>query len=317
MPSTGSAERPTGGPGGPSSVRSIYLPLLYLGLGAAAALVWQHTGALAGLRSWHHEMITGAAPAPNQYRPLTPWLAEILWRLMPGAGVTTAYFLLRAVVTGATLMVFHRYLRVWFSPVAAAAGTLCLAAIIPYTQQRVVQESDPINLLVFVAAFWAIAVRKDRLLLPLVLVGTLNREAAALIPAVYLVARWGELPAGRLATRTAALTAAWGIVYGGLLWGYGLREYYCPTVMFFVNVGSWKPTAYLVVLFGVMWVLAFRAGGDAPRFLRRALWLVIPYAALHYVLARVEEVRLFLPFAPVVIPLAWWTLFPEARRRET
>jgi len=316
MPGTGSPEIPTGGPGGPSSVRRIYLPLLYLGLGVAAAVVWEHTGALAGLRSWHNEMITAAAPAPNQYRPLTPWLAEILWRLMPGADVTTPYFLLRAVVTGATLMVFHRYLRLWFSSAAAAGGALCLGAIIPYTQQRVVQESDPINLLVFVAAFWAIAVRKDRLLLPLVLVGTLNREAAALIPAVYFVARWGEMPARRLAARTALLTAVWGAVYGGLLLSYGLREYYCDSFMLLVNVGSWEPTAYLFVLFGVMWVLAFRAGGDAPRFLRRALWLVIPYAALHYLVARVEEVRLFLPFAPVVIPLSWWALFPEARRTQ-
>jgi len=316
MPGPGSAETATGERRLPPSVRPLYLPLLYLGLGVAATVVWQQTGALAGLRSWHNEMITGAAPAPNQYRPLTPWLAELLWRLMPAADVEAPYFLLRAVFTGATLMLFHRYLRLWFSRAAAAAGALCLAAIICYSQQRVVQESDPLNLLVFVAAFWAIAARKDRLLVPLMLLGTLNRETTALLPAIYLAARWGEMPAPRLAVRTGALAAAWCLVYGALLLSYGLRPYYCDVVMLWVNLGAWKPTAYLVVLFGVMWVLAFRAGSDAPRFLRRALWLLIPYVGLHYVVARVEEVRLFLPFAPIVIPLSWWVLFPEARRAQ-
>ncbi len=60
--------------------------------------------------------------------------------------------------------------------------------------------------------------------------------------------------------------------------------------------------------------LGAKAGG--PAMLRRALWLVPPYVALHYVVARAGEVRLFLPLAPVLIPLSWWVLFPEARRRE-
>ncbi len=219
--------------------------------------------------------------------------------------------LLRALATGLALFFFDRYLRVWFRPGAAAAGALALAAVLPFTYLRVVQESDPINLLVFVLAFWAMAEDRDSTLLPLVAIGTLNREATALIPAVYLLARWGQRPARQVLGRAVALALAWGVVYLGLIALYGRRDYYCDVLMWELNVASWGPTVSVVLLFGVLWILAVSGARRAPVLLRRALWLLPPYLVLHYVVAMVNEVRLFLPYAPVIIPLSWWWLFPE------
>lgn len=291
------------------------LALLYLGLGLASAFLWSRIADLPRLPSWHMEMIWGTAPAPNQYRPLTPWIAELLCRVLPGHNLHTSYLLLRALTTGVTLLLFDRYLRTWFRPGASAAGALCLGAIIPFTYLRVVQESDPIALLVFVLAFWALARERDVYLFPLILVGTLNRETTAMIPAVYALARWGTAPVRQVIGRTIALALSWAAVYAMLLWIYGPRPYYCDVVMVWQNLGSWVPTAYLLLLFGVMWVLPFLGPRTGPIILRRALWLLFPYVALHYVVARVVEVRLFLPFAPVVIPLSWWRLFPGERSR--
>jgi hypothetical protein len=221
--------------------------------------------------------------------------------------------LLRGIVTGVALFVFDRYMRVWFAPAAAAAGALALAAIIPFTYYRVVQESDPINLLVVTLAFWAVARARDLLLIPLVLVGALNRETTAMIPAVYLLGRWREQPVGQVVWRAALLTALWGAVYFGLIGIYGWREYYCERIMWPRNVGSVFPTLQVVLVYGAIWVLAALGARHAPVMLRRALWLVPPYIALHYVVAMVNEVRLFLPLAPILIPLSWWVLFPEAR----
>ena len=289
------------------------LALLYLGLGLAGAFVWSRIADLPRLPSWHMEMIYGTAPAPNQYRPLTPWIAELLCRVLPGHNLHTSYLLLRGLVTGVTLLLFDRYLRTWFRPGASAAGALCLGAIIPFTYLRVVQESDPISLLVFVFAFWALARERDGYLFPLVLVGTLNRETTAMIPALYALARWGTAPVRQIIWRTIALALSWAAVYAMLLLIYGRRPYYCDVVMVWQNLGSWVPTACLLLLFGVMWVLPFLGPRSGPTILRRALWLLLPYVALHYVVARVVEVRLFLVFAPVVIPLSWWRLFPAER----
>jgi hypothetical protein len=305
----------TGGVG-----RDVGLGLVYIGLGLTSAWVWSLLADVQALPRWHMEMVLGQAPAPNQYRPLTPWLAEGLASVLAG-GVSQptlalfyAYLLLRGVVTGIGLLYFDRYLRTWFSGAAAAAGALCLAAVLPFTYQRVVQESDPINLLVFVLAFWAIAKERDLLLIPLVAVGTLNRETTAMIPALYLLARWGQRPAREIAWKTAAIGGAWVLVYGVLRLAYGGREYYCDVMMWSQNWSAWVPTGRVLLVFGALWVLAFlgaRAGG--PAMLRRALWLVPPYVALHYVVAKADEVRLFLPLAPILIPLSWWVLFPETR----
>lgn len=298
-------------------VESAGLVLVYLGLGVVSGLLWARLADLPRLPSWHAEMVGGYAAAPNQYRPLTPWVAQLLRWLFPGGSPVAAYLVLRSLVTGITLLSFDRYMRVWFSPPAAAAGAMCLAAIIPFTYFRVVQESDPLNLLVFVLAFWALAVGRDRLLPPLVLVGTLNRETTALLPAVYLLARWREGAAQRVVGMTVVLAGAWALPYAATLVAYGRRAYYCDVVMFWQNVGSWAGTALLLALYGAMWALSLVGARDGPRVLRRALWLLPPYLALHYVIALVWEVRLFLPFAPVIIPLAWWVLFPEERREAT
>ncbi len=305
--------------------------MVYLGLGAISALVWARLANVPVLPSWHADMVGGTAPAPNQYRPLTPWVAEALSYLMPSGNPVAAYFTtlfgmpagmveiaavyatLRGVVTGVTLICFDRYLRTWLSPGAAAAGAMCLAAILPFTYLRVVQESDPVNLLVFVLAFWALAKGRDLLLIPLVLIGTVNRETAAMIPGLYLVARWRQRPPWEVAWRTAAMAAAWAAAYGGILLLYGRREYYCDVVMLWLNLSSWAPTAHLGVLFGAMWILAVLGAQKGPLLLRRSLWLLPPYLVLHYIVAMVIEVRLFLPFAPAIIPLSWWVLFPETR----
>lgn len=287
------------------------LLLLYLGLGFASGLIWARIANLAELPSWHSQMIVGSAPAPNQYRPLTPHLVEFVRFFMPDGNLIAAYFVLRSVVTGVTLFFFDRYLRVWFSKSAAAAGALCLAAIIPFTYFRVVQESDPVNLLVFVLSFWALAKGRDLWLIPLVLVGTLNREAVAMIPAVYLVVRWGREQTARLIWRTAAIGASWAAVYGGLLLFYGRRAYYCDVVMLAQNLSSLLPTIHVFLVFGVIWALAFMAWRQGPEMLRRALWLTPLYVALHYCVAIAQEVRVFLPLAPILIPLAWRALFPR------
>jgi len=287
--------------------------LLYLGLGATIALVWTRITDFRTLPSWHMDMLGGTAPAPNQYRPLTPYLAEAIRTVLPDQSVYTAYLILRGAVTGVALFVFDRYLRTWFTGSAAAAGAFCLAAVIPFTFFRVVQESDPTNLLVFVLAFWALALGRDLLLIPLVLLGTLNRETVAMIPALYLTIRWGREQPRQLAWRTLALGASWAAVYGGLLLHYGRRGYYCDVVMLPQNLASLSPTVLLFLMFGGVWVFACMARRTAPEMLRRALWLVPPFLVLHYVIAMVNEVRLFLPLAPILIPLAWWVLFPNDR----
>ena len=297
-----------------ANIRSFSLLLLYLGLGFSSASVWTRLADVGSLGDWHASMISSTAPAPNQYRPLVPWLAEMLRVVLPGHNLVVAYSVLRAIVTGSTLYVFDRYLQSWFAPAVAAGGALALAAILPFTYQHVVQESDPINLLVFTLGFWAMVKGRDLLLIPIVLLGTLNRETTAMLPAVYFLGNLGVRPFREVVRRTGLLGLSWLFVYGGLRLFYGHRSYYSDVIMWKANVISWYPSRAVLLLFGMIWVLSLLGAKKGPLLLRRALLLLPFYIALHYIIALVNEVRLFLPWAPVVIPLAWFALYPADSR---
>ncbi len=286
------------------------LIMLYVGLGIASAFVWTRIADLRSFPTWHAEMINATAPAPNQYRPLTPWIAELIRLLLRTSYIPLPYFIVRAAFTALSLFFFDRYLRTWFRPGAAAAGALALAAILPFTYFKVIQESDTFNLLIFILALRAIALERDRLLIPLILIGTVNRETTLMIPAIYFLARWKTEPLGRLIVRSLLLVGCWIIVYGSIRMAYGARPYYCEVFTLRRNLRTWFPTLHLVVLYGALWVIAFVGAKRGPTMLRRALRLLPPYIVLHYFVAIVTEVRLFLPFAPIVIPLAWFAIFP-------
>jgi hypothetical protein len=285
-------------------------------IAAASGFVWTRIADVRGLATWHSEMIKGIGPAPSQYRPFTPWLAEVFRLILPTDYVPLSYFVVRALGTAVALYAFDRYMRCWFRQGAATAAAMCLATVMPFTYFHVIQESDTINLLVFVLAFWALARDRDLRLIPLMLLGTLNRETTAMIPAVYLLARWRVVPAKRLIVQTVLLVGAWLVVYGGLRLAYGPRPYYCDFYMWKRNIANWLPTVHVMLLFGAVWVLAFIGARRGPRMLRRTIWLLPPFVILHYVVALVIEVRLFLPLAPVVLPLAWWVLFPQSVRED-
>jgi hypothetical protein len=304
-------------PQGSSRTQRIGLPFLYIGLGIASALLWTRIADLASFPRWHAEMIGGRALAPSQYRPLTSWIAEVFRLMLRTSYIPLPYFIVRALFTSLALICFDRYMRTWFSAGASAAGALCLAAILPFTYFRVIQESDTLNLLIFVLGFWAIAARRDVLLIPIMLIGTLNRETTAMIPAIYFLARWRYVPTKRLLGWTAFLILCWVAVYGGLRVFYGDRGYYTDVVMLSRNLRNVLPTVNVLLMFGAVWVLAFFALRKAPPMLRRTIWLLPPFITLHYIVAIVTEVRLFLPFAPVLIPLAWWVLFPGEIREGT
>lgn len=302
----------------PEARERMILLMLYGLLGLAVTYIWLRLPNMDHLPGWHAKMIGGTAAAPNQYRMLTPWIIEALCSAF-SVPLQRAYFIERALVTGATLFVFDRYLRTWFSAAASLAGTALLAAAIGFTSlQFGVQEADPINLMVVVLAFLAIARGKDWWLVPLMVLGTLNRETIAMIPAVYLLARWGSLPRKNVVSFTLVLGVLWLVTYGGLRLWFGHRDYYCDVFQLEWNLTAtalhpWTPMQSVLMVFGGLWFLPIEGRKFAPPLIRRGLWLVPPFLLLHLVVARVDEARLFLPLATILVPLSLWALLPLER----
>jgi len=247
---------------------------------------------------WHRKILAGEGPYPDQYRLLTYWLAEGLMRL--GVAFQFAYALIRFVFTTAALLVFARYLGRWFDPRECVLGVLLLAWGHPLTAAyEAMQPTDPLNLLVFAVALELLAAGKDLWLVPLVAIGTLNRETALLIAPLVLVIRrrWGVA----LACGVVGLS-----VYLGLRAVIGLKAAYAPTnVIHFLraNVEDWAAWALVAAFFNLAFVFAVRGYRRAPEFLRRAgalaPALLVVYASVGYL----REIRLLLPALLVTIPL--------------
>lgn len=267
-------------------------------------------------RSWrdyqadeHVRVMAGNFFSPDQYRILTYALADILVRL--GLPIHSAHEVWRVIFTAASLFVFYRFARGWFSPLLALMGMFMLAAAIPLTYvYYMMQVSDPLNMLIFFLAFWAMRERRDRWLIPLVGIGMLNRESPIMIPVFYAAVRLGDawrrwLP---LAVVLGALAVA---VYVGLRVAYGPKPPCCstdPVEHLIVNFTDWR--AYvdaLGVLNLALWG-GWRGWSRRPLFLRR-LALAVPVFLIPYLMyGTVREARYYLPVLAIGIPLSLFYL---------
>src|SRR5947209_5978461 len=172
-------------PNGEGSSRDLrFAELLFLCAAISAGLALLHWRTVdmrdqAFQLEWHRAIVSGHGPYPEQYRILRFRIADLLMRA--GLSLPWAYGLLRFSFTTASLLIFYRFLRAWFEPLHALLGFFMAAAILPFSYLYYgMQVTDPLNMLVFFLAAWAIRDGRDNWLFPLVAVGMLNRETVIL-----------------------------------------------------------------------------------------------------------------------------------------
>jgi hypothetical protein len=312
-----------------------FLLLLYAGL------VWAHcldlhwyvrrSSDFARWHIWHDNIIHARADYPDQYRPLTYWIAEIVYRVrlsFPWTQADTAYqtgvqfelahLFVRFVFLLCALFLLHLFLRKWFSSPASAAGVIFIIAVLPLTVFRCsICVTDPLNLLVFVIGYWLIRDNKSAWLPAVVFVGMLNRETAGLLLLVHVFVNIGR-PWHEWIPTAIAITASAAAAYFGLRVFYGHREPWAGSTMMDylrVNFLEWH-TWQMIGRFVGAWVLvAFKLLRSKPLFLRRCLWMFPFFFAGHAISGYIREVRYWLPLMPILLALALWSVWgPEERR---
>jgi hypothetical protein len=303
-------------PGVQSRLTRSTLGFLSLALAAGLGLLhWRMVDVhnLDFMRSWHSAILEGRGPYPEQYRFLTFFLAEGLVRL--GLPVTGAHTLLRLLFTFASLYAFTRYLEGWFRPMTSLLGLYMLAAVLPFTYLFYrMQVTDPLNLLIFILALWAMRDRRDLALYPLIVVGMLNRETAILIPVLYACVRAGTAPLRSWLPHALALALLAAGIYAGLRLVFGLRAPYTDSGVgsllgyWRFNAGHWAGWVQVLAFFNLALILVWRGLSRRPVFLRRALWIVPILVAIHFSVGHLREIRLYLPLVPILVPLTLMAL---------
>lgn len=291
---------------------SLLLPLAAV-LAASATLVhWE----LVDVRhhalqvTWHNDIIAFRGPYPDQYRILVYWLAQGLMNV--GVPFTPAHEAWRFLFTALSFVVFARYLEGWHGAVPTLFGIFWLWAVLPASYLFYhMQPTDPLNTLVFFAAFLALQRGRDGWVPLLVAIGMLNRETPILIPILHAAVRVGRVPWKRwlpLVLLEAAVAVG---IYAGLRIWIGYRPAYTKAsfAQFWItNLTHWRAWVQIAAMFNLALWYAWRHWNARPLFLRRAAWLLPPFVLVHYSVGFVQEIRLFLPLLALAVPLTLFAL---------
>jgi hypothetical protein len=260
-------------------------------------------------------VLDGSYGAPAIYRVLMPYTLDWLTRAtgLPAAAV---WHLSRLLLCAAAYLVFHWYLRTWFSPLEATTGTFVLAALFPLTFTNSWAHPDHFaELLLFTAGCAAIARGRDWLFAAVLILATLNRETSVFLVLLYAIAR-------PLSTRhigkTAAIGSLWLVLFAGLrvLRGFENYEYWqlSKNIEFLKLLPPPRDPYYRayawfgVVLAGPLLAVALLRKAMPPLFIRRALWVVPMFGVVAFTISSIIESRIFTPLFALIIPAALFSL---------
>jgi len=301
-----------------------FLSYLLLILKEDSARMWRD----GTLVSVHSSLMAFNYMNNEQDRLLQYLVPEILHRLLD-IHIIHAYALARLGFIFLAFLVFHFYLRRWFSSGESFAGTAVLAVSIPLAfTVNDVQESAPLLMLTFIACLWAI--RDDHRIwfaVLLLLGGGLTNESALVLPAVYFFYnarsfKFKEL--FRVGWQTVALALPAFIAQGTLRYINWHLPHLGGAYHLIENLTNiWRAVRYLnpldydlgpylfpAVMFSIFWLYALIGYRRSPRFVQRALWMVPLFIIPNLITGIFRETRQIIPLGFVVIPPSLFLLFP-------
>jgi hypothetical protein len=251
-------------------------------------------------------------------RVLFPLLMQVPELL--GASPERAFALVRLLTILAALVVFHGFLRRWFSDEVAFSGTLFLAATLPLTFNSYFEiPTDFLEILVVTCGVWALHAQKLLLLCGIVMVGSLNRETTALLPLLLLLEGINRLDRRRLGW-VALAGLAWLVpvvvmrlwAVGDLSWPHGNSMVHNVPGLRAVltNPHPYNNFLFWAYLFGAFWLLPYLRWQRQPPFFRRML-LAVPMVVVVFALTGgyLDEPRELVLLYPILVPTGLFALF--------
>src|SRR5258706_3637494 len=103
-------------------------------------------------------------------------------------------------------------------------------------------------------------------------------------------------------------------IYVGLRIVFGLKQPYAANGLssikgyWYENAVSWTGWVQALAFFNLALLFTWRGLGRRPMFLRRALWIVPVFAAIHLSVGNLCEIRYYLPLIPIFVPLTLMAL---------
>jgi hypothetical protein len=267
------------------------------------------------METFSRNILEGRATAPEQFRILFPILSDRL--IAAGASPVVSWLGQRFIALLICAALFHRLLATWFDRRTCVLGTLGLFAFLPVTYLNYhVSVTDPWNLAFTLGALILMEKRRDGWLAALLAISVLNRETMILIPLLWLLYRWDELPPIRCALVFLGYCAIVFGVHFAVREHFGARANYANWLFEMPGYDRislnlrWRALLYFALYLGPLGALAAIGWRQSPKFLRRALLFVPFFVAFHFLMAMFAETRLMLPVFPIVAAAALCRMAP-------
>jgi hypothetical protein len=307
------------------------IPLLVLGWFAILSMVGtlMHIDLIdkreyPGQHQLHQSIVTHSAPAPYQYRILQPALVEVVLSASRAEADTRTYELLflgsyaaiRFFSILTTFVAVFLSLRLTWTGGMAVFATTALAAFIPFTYRYYYyQPTSVMEMAFFGLGLLTVCTRTPSALLPLVGIGTLNRETMCFIPFMYFL-YWLPTLRRKDWVWLGVSAMAWILVFAGLrvLWP-ATGSLTNITRSLSKNLTLSRGNLDLITILAPSILLLFRARQLPAPYLRLAL-CSFPWLLLHFFTATWYEIRYYMPAVIWLLPGLVFVFSREAIMRE-
>jgi hypothetical protein len=263
----------------------------------------------------HSQILQHTSTSPYQYRILQPWLVSglVSLNLLPTKyEFLIGYAGIRFACIFITLLATWYFSRRYMHKNIALAGSLILAAIIPYTYAHYFyQPTSILELAAFALGFVLIVKDKWQWLAVLIFFSTFNRETMVFLAAYYVLFHWKTDKTGlsQLLARSFVLLLAWLMPFWGLrlLWPASETvgsiidyiRYNITTKFLAIEVG-------LIVLPFLMIAVVYPK--SKPKEMLRCMLLVPAWLVICFLFSQMNETRYYLPMLIPAIPLILLTI---------
>jgi hypothetical protein len=309
----------------------VYIPIYFFISFTNLVLKLRHaSGWQSGNLLSNHEQLMAFQYFNNEQCRILQFLVPEALHQVFDFSIITSYAITRLVFVFLAFVVFHYFLRKWFSPIASFAGVMILSAAMPVTFLiHDLQESAPLLLLLFILGLWAIREEKDVLFcLFMLLGGGLTNETMLVLPLGYFLYRvrsWKFLHLIKAGLRTILLAFPAFLAQGILRYINRFQPHLGGAFHWPDNIsGIWEEITfpylaifqgqyiYLFLVFSIFWLLAIVGLFVSPRFLRRVFWITPFFLAGNLITGKIIETRQMIPLGFILIPLALFVMVPEA-----
>lgn len=266
------------------------------------------------------DLALGKASLPFQFRMLIPYTVRFIATLTK-SDLLPMYATVEYILVFALFLAYRDFLRLFFNKPLSDIFPFVLLYVIPFNYgilTTMFYPSDFPAILFFVLALIAMYKKDWQTYYLVFALGTFNRETTCFLTFIFFAVFFKRMRTQQFLFHLVAQTLIWFAIKQILVLMFknnpgGLYEdHISANIKMFLEIFSFKiyPLVNLLLNFGGLWILTIFGYKYAPEFLRRSLFVLVPFLIGMFLVGNLYEMRIYGELIPIVITIG---LYPISR----